>query len=269
MRRIEPPRFFASFLKRLINVLFKRFGYTVVTSSEALRLQEPDVMDQHLQLLSRLPAEDFGKLIPHLSQARSQLGQDLFVLYQTKYKRAGYFVEFGATNGLTLSNSYLLEKEFDWSGILAEPARVWHKELNVNRSVHIEEKCVWSQSGKKIKFNETSSPELSTISEFSGMDSFGESRKSGKKYEVETISLNELLEKYGAPETMDYLSIDTEGSEFEILKSFNFEKYRFRVITVEHNYTDSRQAILDLLSRNGYEHVFEDVSQFDDWFVLI
>lgn len=226
-------------------------------------------MDNYLQLVSKLPGADFGKLMPFLTHARSQLGQDLFVLYQLQYKSAGYFVEFGATNGISHSNSYLLEKEFDWSGILAEPARVWHRELSVNRTAHIERKCVWSHSDQKLIFNETSIPEISTISSFSDTDMHGENRKSGKKYEVNTISLNELLEKYDAPETMDYLSIDTEGSELDILKNFDFEKYRFRVITVEHNFTESRQAIFDLLSKNGYERVFEFVSQFDDWYVLV
>jgi FkbM family methyltransferase len=269
MERFEPLRLSVSSIKRFIVSLFEKFGYSIVISSELRRLQEPNFMDTYIQLLSKLPLADFGKLAPFLTQAKSQLGQDLFVLHQTQFKRGGYFVEFGATNGLNLSNSYLLEKEFDWSGILAEPARVWHKELSANRSAHIEKKCVWTHSDQKLLFNETSIPEISTICDFSDKDFHGEIRMSRKKYEVETISLNALLQKYDAPEIMDYLSIDTEGSELEILKSFNFEKYRFRVITVEHNYTESRQAILDLLSRNGYERVFEESSQFDDWFVLI
>ena len=67
---------------------------------------------------------------------------------------------------------------------------------------------------------------------------------------------------------MDYLSIDTEGSELDILSSFNFDKYRFRVITVEHNWTENRQGISKLLFEKGYTQVFENVSQHDDWFVF-
>ncbi len=78
----------------------------------------------------------------------------------------------------------------------------------------------------------------------------------------------DLLEKYNAPNQIDYLSIDTEGSEFDILNSFDFNwKYKILMITVEHNFTLKRNEIFELLSRYGYKRVYEDVSMFDDWYV--
>ena len=115
-------------------------------------------------------------------------------------------------------------------------------------------------------FNELS--ELSTIISFSDCDSHAQIRKQGKRYQVKTISLEDLLDKYGAPSVIDYLSIDTEGSEFEILSTFNFEKYKFRIITCEHNYTENREKIHSLLHEKGYVIKFTEVSKFDDWFVL-
>lgn len=267
MNSIE--RSLAKMLKRPVIAGLGKFGYKVIKNSELLQLQDRSLFHNYLKFLSVLPETEFKEIANFAPLAKSQLGQDLFVLNQSKYKRAGYFVEFGATNGLELSNTHLLEKEFGWNGILAEPARVWHKDLHSNRSAHIETKCVWSTSGQKLLFNETFSPALSTILQFNESDMHSESRKAGNTYQVETISLNELLEKYEAPFIIDYLSIDTEGSELDILKNFNFEKFKFRVITVEHNYTESRQGIFKLLSEKGYKRVFENVSQFDDWFVLI
>ena len=261
-------RLLARTFKRPVSAVICKFGYKVIKNSELLQLQDQSLFHNYLKFLSVLPGTDFKELANYAARAKSQLGQDLFVLDQLKYKRAGYFVEFGATNGLALSNTYLLEKEFGWNGILAEPARVWHKDLNSNRTAQIEKKCVWSISGQKLLFNETFSPEISTISQFDESDVHSKSRKAGKKYQVATISLNELLEKYDAPAIMDYLSIDTEGSELDILKSFDFKKFKFRVITVEHNYTASREAIYKLLSENGYIQVYENVSQFDDWYIL-
>jgi FkbM family methyltransferase len=222
---------------------------------------------QDLELLRLVAPEVRSECIDLLSKSKSQLRQDLFVLSELRFKKNGYFVEFGATNGVELSNSYLMEKEFLWNGILAEPARRWHKELRDNRSAPIETKCVWKESGQMVKFNETEYGEFSTIDSFSKKDGHSDARKSGARYDVETISLLDLLEAHNAPSVIDYLSIDTEGSEYEILENFDFDHYKFKVITCEHNYTPQREKIYDLLTRNGYKRQFETLSQFDDWYV--
>ena len=207
-------------------------------------------------------------LANNLSRSRSQLKQDLFVLSVLGFPREGFFVEFGATDGVRLSNSYLLETEFGWQGILAEPARGWAEALRKNRACGIDVRCVWSSSGETLLFHETTVGELSTVDSYSASDLHADARKTGRVYEVETVSLIDLLDQHSAPETIDDLSIDTEGSEFEILSSFDFSRYSFRVITVEHNFTDQRAKIKKLLERNGYRRVHEEASQFDDWYVL-
>ena len=62
---------------------------------------------------------------------------------------------------------------------------------------------------------------------------------------------------------IDYLSIDTEGSELAILEGIDWSRYRFRCITVEHNFTEQRQGIRKLLEAQGYRHREQ---QWDDWF---
>ena len=202
-----------------------------------------------------------------LAKSRSQLRQDLFVLSELNYKRNGFFVEFGATNGVDLSNSYLLETEFGWDGILAEPALRWHDDLVRNRRAKIDKRCVWTHSNESVLFNETDAGELSTIDALSGSDLHSEARKKGRVYSVDTVSLTDLLEEHGAPAEIDYLSIDTEGSEYAILEGFDFNRYRFKVITCEHNYTPLRDKLYALLVKNGYRRKFEKLSQFDDWWV--
>ena len=222
-----------------------------------------------IEILLEFSSEEGPKLLKYLKACKSQLKQDLFVLSQVQLKQKGFFVEFGATNGFDLSNSYLLEKEFGWSGILVEPARCWHDDLRRNRNCIVETDCVWKESGKTLVFNEVSVGELSTIASYSDTDSHANVRKTGKTYEVKTVSLTDLLHRYQAPREIDYLSIDTEGSEFEILNNFDFVEHQFRVITCEHNYTPMREKIFDLLCRNGFTRVFEDVSMFDDWYVKL
>jgi FkbM family methyltransferase len=177
-------------------------------------------------------------------------------------------VEFGATNGVDLSNTYLLETKFGWTGILAEPARVWHDALVTNRKCCISFDCIWSKSHEELEFNEVGAADLSTIDVFSNGDEHAKTRTEGKKYNVYTCSLLDLLRKYKAPKEIDYLSIDTEGSEFEILNAFDFDAYKIKIITCEHNYTPMREKIYDLLTSKGYTRKFPNLSRFDDWYVL-
>lgn len=224
---------------------------------------------QNQALIRALGLSSFKTTMRLKNKSRSQLGQDLFVVFELKSKKNGYFVEFGATNGIDLSNTYLLETEFSWRGILAEPARIWEQQLKTNRSnASIETLCVWKDSNLSLTFLETDVPQLSTVDSFSAVDIHASTRLAGKNYEVRTISLNDLLMKHRAPNYIDYLSIDTEGSEYEILKAFNFKEFKFGIITVEHNYTPQRELIFALLTSHGYIRKYENISEFDDWYVL-
>ena len=205
----------------------------------------------------------------YLSKSESQLGQDVFALCESGGKTNGYFVEFGAGDGKYLSNSFLLEKEFGWTGILSEPNRWLFEHLRVNRpNAILEPSCVWTQTGEALEFNAVNDSYFSTINSFTNSDHHSERRISGQKYSVQTISLFDLLQKYNAPSVIDFLSIDTEGSEFEILNTFDFSMYSFKAISCEHNFTSSRESIFELLTHNGYRRVHEGFSNHDDWYVL-
>lgn len=233
-----------------------------------LILRKLGISDQDRAFIQALGLSGLKITLGLKSKSKSQLRQDLFVVFELKSKEKGYFVEFGATNGITHSNSYLLETEFSWTGILAEPAKCFEKQLKTNRpNASIETLCVWRDSNSSLIFNETEVPELSTIDSFSDKDGHINRRLVGKKYEIQTISLNDLLLKYQAPNRIDYLSIDTEGSEYDVLKGFNFNKWDIKIITVEHNYTAQRKLIFDLLTSNGYIRKYEKISQYDDWYV--
>ncbi|MDB5701408.1 MAG: Methyltransferase [Sphingomonadales bacterium] len=200
-------------------------------------------------------------------QSRSQILQDLWVCFELNEKRSGYFVEFGATNGLKNSNTWLLEKQYGWTGILAEPNPFWHTELTANRGADFEARCVSGRTGELVTFisTENSDPELSGIEEFSASDHFAATRQTGTKIEIETISLDDMLILYTAPKVIDYISVDTEGSELAIFEGFSFN-YDFNLISVETNrQTDA--IIQTLLESKGYMRVFPEFSQWDAWYV--
>jgi len=84
-----------------------------------------------------LPTPQRDQAIEALRRSKSQLDKTSLPLSELNFKTNGYFVDSGATNGVNLSNSFLLEKEFGWSGIVAEPARRWHKDLKKNRAARL------------------------------------------------------------------------------------------------------------------------------------
>jgi len=247
-------------LKNFVSSILLAFGYSINSKSKKKLLGD----------LIRLP--DGVGLSPVEARkiyrsSKSQLGQDLFALIGSGAKKSGFFVEFGAADGVALSNSYLLEKEFSWSGILCEPSRSWHEDLKKNRSCIVDTRCVYSASGEQIGFSENYIGELSSITEFTGDGHHGILDRTTTSYQVETISLLDLLKSHKAPKHIEFLSVDTEGSEFEILNAFDFSQFNFGAICVEHNYLENRDKVKGLLEANGYRQVYLELSEFDDWFV--
>ena len=205
---------------------------------------------------------------------KSQLFQDAFAAFIVSDLFDRTFLEFGATDGINLSNSYMLENSLGWTGVLAEPSPQWHEQLNNNRpNTRIITDCIWKSSGEKLDFFVSDIGILSTLNDYKHSDSSSmpgntQARiKNGKIIEVHSVSLNDVMEKTFNGFTPSYLSIDTEGTEFEILKSFDFGKYRPVVFTVEHNYTNFQSKIDELMSSNGYVRVFRKLTAFDAWYV--
>jgi len=233
-------------------------------------------LDHSLLLYSELPQGARELIAPLLPYSKAQLAQDLFAVAFANTNSPKFFVEFGATDGVSWSNTWLLEKKLGWNGILAEPAKIWHNQLEANRNCIIDTKCVSRKSGNKLRFLEVAntdggSAELSSIKEFANRGDWASKIRlsNSKEYEVETISLNDLLDKHNAPNDIQFLSLDTEGSELDILEGYDFKKRIIRSICVEHAYVErSRKAINALLLKEGYIQVLERVSKFDDWYVL-
>lgn len=196
--------------------------------------------------------------------SKSQLNQDLNVLKFYNNKKDGFFVEIGASDGIDLSNTFLLEKSYNWKGICVEPSPNDFLQLKNNRDHSICcDSAVYSVSGLTLNFDIANSERL-----LSGISTHIDCHKkvvdkNKTTITVNTISLVDLLDKYNAPSFIEYLSLDTEGSEYEILRTFDFNKYKFGLIDVEHNYVEPRRSqIKDLLRENGYIYVGEN--KWDD-----
>jgi FkbM family methyltransferase len=196
--------------------------------------------------------------------SKSQLEQDLRVLKFYKNKREGFFVEIGASDGINLSNTYLLEKSYNWKGICVEPIPRDFLQLKMNRPNSMCcDNAVYNISGLVLEFDISIEHNL-----LSGISTHIDRHKqvvdkNKTTINVNTVSLVDLLDKYNAPKFIEYLSLDTEGSEYEILRSLDFNKYTFGLIDVEHNYIEPRRSqIKKLLTENGYVYLGEN--KWDD-----
>lgn len=211
-----------------------------------------------------------GHCLSNLQITRSQNFQDIWTLYEHNYKQNGFFVEFGATNGIDGSNTLILEKSYNWKGILAEPNPVWHADLTKNRTATIVTDCVYTETGNIIEFVGTSDPTLSTIKGFGENDEHSYMRKDSNTFSVNTISLGDMLS--AAPREIDYMSVDTEGSEYSILESYfskHADEHFIKCISVEHNNDGKlRTDLYNLLTKYGYERKFEMISRWDDFYIL-
>lgn len=205
-----------------------------------------------------LKYRDFYKFVIFNQKfSKSQVFQDLFAIYFSKFKKKGYFIEIGAGNGFDLSNTYLLEKKYKWKGIICEPNRRNQALIKRIRKVYLEKKPLTKVGQKKIVFFENKDPYQSSIRK---------NEDTENQYHTKTISLNQLLRN--KRNVIDYISIDTEGNEFEIIKKFNFKKFRVKLISIEHNFnTRKRKKIFNLLKKNKFERIFENISYMDDWYI--
>jgi len=259
-------------LGRIVNLFFSIFNLKLVNITTYKYFSK---LPRSFYLYTILNNHEKEKVADLLHKSKSQLAQDIFVIANTEIKKENFFIEFGATDGLTISNTYLLEKELNWKGILIEPASIWHKDLYKNRDCIIDKRCIYKKSGEIMNFlvvqnNNKAEPGLSSLEKYADNGDWASKLrlKNSKYQKVETITLDDLLDYYDAPKIIDYMSIDTEGSELDILKSLNFNKRKIMIITIEHNFHKNRNEIFLILSSKGYERVHKDISKFDDWYIL-
>ena len=214
------------------------------------------MMTQHCVLLFLFCCTAFGTLS---ATYYSQVGQDKYVNEQFfKDSKNGVFVDIGAYDGVTGSNSLFFEKELGWTGLCVEPMPESYEKLKKERTCFCIEGAV-AATRKKSQFLQIPdyADQLSGLIENYHPTHLQKIRNCeqifgnpAKVIEVECYTFNELMKNNGITH-INFLSVDTEGNEYEILESIDWEKHKIDVITVEDNYNDPRFQIL--LESKGFE----------------
>ena len=192
----------------------------------------------------------------------SQYSQDKIIYNKFfKNKKNGVFIEIGADDGIDKSNTLFFEETLNWTGIAIEARKNAYDKLKNNR------KCICINAVLSDKEEDV---------EFMSIDGYGkglsgmvdkyddkhvkrisneiknEKNKGHEIIKVKTSKLNNILEKHEIF-YVDYLSIDTEGSELSILKTIDFSKFHIEIIDCEDNYNDPE--VMKFFIDNGYEFI--------------
>lgn len=184
----------------------------------------------------------------------SQKGQDKWVIHDIfHYKKNGYFVDLAASDGVTINNTLLLEKELGWNGVCIEPNPAFFNKLQNSRNCIVKSDVIDKVNGSIVQFR-TDNGELGGIVDSDTDNNHkirGRQLKNAIILNLQTKTLESLLDEVNAPKVIDYLSLDIEGAEERVLLGFPFHKYTFLALTIER----PTKPLENVLFQNGYVFV--------------
>lgn len=188
----------------------------------------------------------------------SQCGQDKYIYENFFHEcRDAVFVDIGAHDGMSFSNTCFFEKEMGWKGICVEPIPKIFAELQKNRKCTLINGCVadWSGQGQFLMISGTAEMLSGLLKKYDPkhvariqqalVDYGGRADVIG----VHCYLLNEILDKHGITH-VNFLSLDTEGGELDIISKIDFDRFQIDVIALENNYGDPN--FLRFLQEKGF-----------------
>src|SRR5471030_3263422 len=199
-----------------------------------------------------------AKSLFNLQPSYGQFQQDLWVALAIGHgKKNGYYVDVGSADGVNISNTNLLD-QMGWKGICIDP---FPRNMQA-RTCQVFRQPVFSESGNKVQFR--------SAGDLGGIDSTLGKHKdqlaAAPMVEFVTATLDEILEKAKAPKWIDYMNIDVEGAEYDVLRGLSLDRYNVGAFTIEHNYeVEKRESIRKLMEARDYVRVRS--WEVDDWYV--
>ena len=203
-------------------------------------------------LLVLLVILSWASYIPGADGTYAQNYQDVWVLKVARLLNwtEGYFVDFGANDGIECSNTALLERAHGWRGVCVDPFPTnFH-----NRKCHVVSRAISTVDGDTVRF--------SGRGQTRHIDPSGSIKR-------KTVTVRTLLKDAGAPEFIHFASLDIEGLEAVVLDSFPWQHHSVGIWIVEHNNDYAKRiAIRRVLETRGYSQVPVDNPGVDDYYML-
>ncbi|MDR2547755.1 MAG: FkbM family methyltransferase [Lachnospiraceae bacterium] len=189
---------------------------------------------------------------------RGQIRQDLYAFVFFNGKRDGFFIDIGAHDGICFNNTYFFE-QIGWKGICIEPQADIYEILKKNRNCDVYNVAIGNETKDDVDFVKVHGVDMLSglNSEMTKVHKERIEREKGRieLIKIETLSFNDLMKNYPNKTYIDFLSIDVEGAEMSILKSIDFSKYSFGLLTVENNKErkNNDREMKKYMSVQGYE----------------
>ncbi|HED15085.1 MAG TPA: FkbM family methyltransferase [Gammaproteobacteria bacterium] len=206
------------------------------------------------------------KHIEHLlasGEFKGQKHQDKWVLFNVlPFLKNGYFLDLAAADGITHSNTHILEKHFGWNGLCIEPNPIFYKALTTNRNCQTD-RTVVSDKEEMLDFRIDNGQLGGVVADDTDNSKVirGNELPSANIIQLQAKPINEILLQNKAPKIIDYFSLDVEGCEERIISTLDFDTYQFKCLTIER----PTEKVNEVLFDNGY--VFVRNFSFDSYYV--
>lgn len=165
----------------------------------------------------------------------------------------GFFIDLACADGVTINNTYFLERCLGWNGLLFEPNPIYKSKILKFRKAKLITDCVSDRAGQKVSFRIDNGMLGGIISEETDNNERlrGDELKKAEVIEINSTTLLDELDKINAPKLIDFLSLDIEGAEWIALRSFSFDRYKFRCMAIER----PNEKLDLMLEKNNYRQI--------------
>ena len=188
-------------------------------------------------------------ILPKDQKWFSQARQDEVVLSLLGNKRNGYFVDLAANDATLLSNTYALERHFGWKGLCIEPNPMyWYNLTQYRLDCELVAAVVGHKRMEQVNFLFDAGDHGGILGEEFDNKRMNRRNKLNHQY---TVTLEEIFDRYRVPKEIDYLSLDVEGAEEFIMRSFPLQNYKVKLMTVERPH----EKLVELLKSHGFEQI--------------
>jgi FkbM family methyltransferase len=236
------------FPRKIKKIIMKVFKSLINNSLDNFKSELNNSLSRHY-LINKLMLKQISETISEVEFIGQEL-QDMYAYLYFKGKKDGYFIDIGAYDGITISNTFALEK-IGWKGVCVEPVPEIYDILKKNRKCECINAAIYNEDGKTLDFIQTKGGRSGFITDMNdSMISAAESEGIIGRYSVKTITFENLMRNNNVKH-VDFMSIDVEGAEFAVLDSIDFNKYKFDLITIENNH--GKNKLRDYMFSKGYK----------------